>query len=636
MKLKSNIFTSHQWRILACLLLLPFVSFSQEINGYAKITGIAGSVLTLSNVDETSDSFEDGDQIIIMQMQDDVIGTNTGNNASFGDLDNIQSVGLYEVLTIVSHTEGAGVPTTITVSGSFTNTYNTGTNSSLQIITYPTFGSPDYTTTGAMSAKSWDGNTGGVIAFNVAGVLTLAHDIDADEDGFRGAAANGGGSTGCTGSSNYRIPSTNNYADKGEGIYKVTAVNFAAGRAKILNGGGGGNSHNAGGGGGSNFSSGGLGGPGWPNCSPTAGGMGGIDLSLLGSVDRIFMGGGGGAGEANNGGSQKAGNGAGIILIKANEIRTSGTCGGLSITANGESVTVGSGNDGNSAGGAGGSVIFQVGSWNVVATCPLTIQSNGGNGGDVTHSAGHGAGGGGGMGAVFFSSAQPTTNVTINTTPGAGGRNCNTCTYADGGSGTDGDGIVPLATGPLPVSLTSFEANTNENRVELKWITESEINSDYFVIERSKNGKDWKEHITVGAAGNSQQTIEYFEVDYKPYKGTSYYRLKQVDFDGSYEYFSMVPVKFLKNSREKGFNIFPNPFTKGKEKLKIEFNNLIDQEVFVVLRDMKGREFYSLVTLVYEENQIVAFPIDITLPVGTYLVISSSENEMYSQKLIVK
>ena len=622
--------------MLLVISITPYYTFSQEINGYAKVTGIVGTLLILSDVDETSGSFEDGDQIIIMQMQDDVIGGNTGNNTSFGDLDDIQSVGLYEVLTISSHTELGGVPAIITVSGSLTNTYNIGANSSVQIITYPTLGSPDYTTTADMSAKSWDGNTGGVIAFNVAGTLTLAHNIDADEDGFRGAAANGGGSIGCTGASNYRIPSTNNHADKGEGIYKVTDVNYAAGRAKILNGGGGGNSHNAGGGGGSNFSTGGLGGPGWPNCSPTAGGMGGIDLSAYGSANRVFMGGGGGAGEGNNGGSQNAGNGAGIILIKANEIRTAGTCGGLSITANGQSVTTGSGGDGNSAGGAGGSLVFQVGSWDIAGTCPLTIQSNGGNGGDVTHAHGHGAGGGGGMGAVFFSSAQPSTNVTINTVPGTGGRNCNTCTYAESGSGTDGDGIVESSSGPLPVVLDRFDANVNEDWVELRWVTSSEINSDYFVIERSKNGRNWKELITVGAAGNSQQTIEYFEVDYKPYKGTSYYRLKQVDFDGSYEYFSMVPVKFIKNSKEKGINIFPHPFTKVKEKLKIEFNNLVDQEVFVVLRDTKGREFYSKVTLVYEENQIVAIPIDATLPVGTYLVIASSENEIYSQKLIVR
>ncbi|MCO6500207.1 MAG: T9SS type A sorting domain-containing protein [Vicingus serpentipes] len=633
MKKFKKIIIGVLWMLIS---VIPFEVFSQEINGYAKVTSVAGSVLTLSNVDEAFDSFEDGEQIIIMQMQDDVIGSNTGNDASFGDLGDIQSAGLYEVLTVVSHTESGGLPTTITVSGNFLNTYNTGVNSSLQIITYPTFGSPDYTTTADMSAKSWDGNTGGIIAFNVNGVLTLAHNIDADDAGFRGATANGGGSTGCTGASNYRIPSTDNHADKGEGIYKVTDINYAAGRAKILNGGGGGNSHNAGGGGGSNFSSGGLGGPGWPNCTPTAGGMGGVDLSSYVTANRIFMGGGGGSGEGNNGGSQNAGNGAGIILIKANEIRTSGSCGGLSITANGESITTGSGGDGNSAGGAGGSLIFQVGSWSIAGTCPLTIQSNGGNGGDVTHSDGHGAGGGGGMGTVIFSSAQPSANVTINTTPGAGGRNCNTCDYAETGTGTDGGGIVQSSSGPLPVTLIQFEANVNEDRVELKWVTATEINSDYFVIERSKDGKDWKELLTTSAAGNSHQTITYFEVDYNPHKGTSYYRLKQVDFDGSYEYFSIVPVKFLKNSREKGINVFPNPFVKGKEKLRIQFNNLMDQEAFVVLRDMKGQEFYSKVVLVYEENQIVAIPIDINLPRGTYLVIASSENEIYSQKLIVK
>ena len=99
-----------------------------------------------------------------MQMQDDVIGS-TADDASFGDLGSIQSAGRYEIVTILSHTEAAGLPTSITISGSFTYSYNTGANSSVQIISFPTFGSPDYTTVSNISAKVWNGNTGGVVAF---------------------------------------------------------------------------------------------------------------------------------------------------------------------------------------------------------------------------------------------------------------------------------------------------------------------------------------------------------------------------------------------------------------------------------------------------------------------------------------
>lgn len=66
--------------------------------------------------------------------------------------------------------------------------------------------------------------------------------------------------------------------------------------------------------------------------------MGGLDLSVNISSSRVFMGGGGGAGEVNNGAVQINGNGGGIILIDADEIRTSGGCGGLRISANGVSI----------------------------------------------------------------------------------------------------------------------------------------------------------------------------------------------------------------------------------------------------------------------------------------------------------
>ena len=618
------------------LIGLSMIGLSQEVNGYAKITNIASLVLSLNNVDETNGSFENGDKIIVMQMQDDVIGS-TNNDLSFGDLGSILSAGLFEITTIVSHTEVAGVPTSITISGALLNSYNTGVNSSLQIITYPTFGSPDYVTTSDMSAKSWDGNTGGVLAFNVDGVLTLAHNIEVDADGFRGATANGGGSSGCSGASNYRVPSTSNHADKGESIYKVTNINYAAGRAKILSGGGGGNSHNAGGGGGANFSAGGTGGPGWPNCAPSAGGDGGIGLSSYISASRVFMGGGGGAGEGNNGYSQDAGNGAGIILISASEIRTAGACGGLSISANGASVTTNSGNDGSSGGGAGGSIIFNTPVWNIDASCPIAIQANGGDGGDVNSGATHGGGAGGGMGSLIFSSGVPATNVVLNTLPGVGGQNCNSCGSAGNGAGSDGDGLIDNSSGPLPIELLGFMANLNQDKVDLKWITGSEINNDYFTIERSCDAKKWEEIMITDGAGNSDQIQEYFEVDYEPIGGLSYYRLKQTDFNGEFEYFNIVPIKYDPNISKEGgdLNLFPSPVRLG-EIVNVEFENIYEEQLLVVLRNIRGQDFYSKIVINSEDGKLVGVPINQDLPSGIYLITATSENQIYSKKLIVK
>lgn len=547
---------------LFIFLIISFLSNSQVINGYARVSNISGTTLTLANVNEVSDSFEDGELVIIMQMQDNVIGANTSDNSSFGNLSSINSAGLYEVRSIASHVESGGTPTSITLSSALSNTYVTGSNSRVQIISYPTLGSPDYTTTGNFNSRRWNGNRGGILAFRVVGTLTIAHNLNADNDGFRGASANNDASSaGCTGGSNFRVTTQDDYADKGEGIYRVTNSTYDAGKAKVLNGGGGGNSHNGGGGGGGNYTAGGDGGPGYPTCSPSAGGQGGIALSGHISADRIFMGGGGGSGEGNNTGTPDAGDGGGIVIITANEIVTTGNCGGRSVTANGESVTTGSGGDGNSGAGAGGTVIFNVNSWSIAATCPITVEANGGDGGDVNHGDIHGAGGGGGMGAVIFSITEPTTNTTVNTLSGNGGSNCNTCGDAGDGGGSPDDGIIDNSSGPLPVSLIYFDIINELNYVEIEWSTLSEMNNNFFRVEKSSDGVNWVKVGELNGAGNSNTKRDYRLIDEIPFLNTSFYRLSQIDFDGTVTTYKPKSVNRNRKGTNETLKIYPNPMS---------------------------------------------------------------------------
>ncbi|MDQ3108822.1 MAG: T9SS C-terminal target domain-containing protein, partial [Bacteroidota bacterium] len=168
------------------LFAISFRVFAQTpVNCYAKITAMAGNTLTLNNVNQVYASFTTGQYVIVMQMQADVIGANTTNTAAFGNLSTIQSAGLYEVAQISSIT-GSPTPTSITLTTALTNTYSTAANTSLQLISYPTLGSPNYTTTADISAVPWDGNVGGVVAFLVNGTLTLNHNITSDGAGFRG------------------------------------------------------------------------------------------------------------------------------------------------------------------------------------------------------------------------------------------------------------------------------------------------------------------------------------------------------------------------------------------------------------------------------------------------------------------
>src|SRR5258708_310958 len=89
-----------------------------QINAYAKVTAISGTTLTLSNVNQTYHTFAAGEQVVVIQMKDAVIGTNTSNNSSFGTISAIVSAGFFEEATINSISA-----TTMTLNASLTKTY---------------------------------------------------------------------------------------------------------------------------------------------------------------------------------------------------------------------------------------------------------------------------------------------------------------------------------------------------------------------------------------------------------------------------------------------------------------------------------------------------------------------------------
>ncbi|UII22739.1 T9SS type A sorting domain-containing protein [Fulvivirga ligni] len=108
----------------------------------------------------------------------------------------------------------------------------------------------------------------------------------------------------------------------------------------------------------------------------------------------------------------------------------------------------------------------------------------------------------------------------------------------------------------LPVELTSFDVDGKDDYNELHWSTASELNNDGFEVQRSKDGKSFETIAWVAGHGTTNDEKLYSFVDYEPLKGNNYYRLKQIDFDGQYEY---SPVKFLYRDFPLRLNIYPNP-----------------------------------------------------------------------------
>lgn len=622
------------------ILLLLLISISNlvaqtGINGYANISAISGATLTVNNVSETNDTFEDGEFVIVMQMQDNVIGTNTTNATTFGDLSAIQSAGRYEVAQILSHTESAGLPNSIVLTSTLSNTYNINTNASVQLITFRFLGA-NFTSTANIGTTAWNGTIGGVTAMSVSSTFSLNHNITANAAGFQGGLKNTPNGYSACKSGTYIAARGQFYAEKGRGIYKLTNTSLAAARGKLLNGGGGGVDVNSGGGGGGNYSAGGDGGSGWvpagTGCSPVAGGLGGISLVTHISASRIFMGGGGGGGHENDGNGQPGGNGGGIILIKTSTLVTN-SCAGVVISANGGTVANGT-NDGCGGGGAGGTIVFQVNTFSIAGACPLTITSNGGGGGASSTGGVHGGGGGGGQGAVIYSTAQPTTNMTTNTIPGVGGASCSGCTGSTNGSvgaGTSNSGIIPNSSGPLPVELVSFVAKQGEhNNVELNWRTAIEKNSEKFIIERSSDLQSIKEIGEISSRGN-YSTYTFF--DDVPENGINYYRLKQVDTDGTTNIRKWLEVNVSKSDVQDQVVMSPNPINTSQS-LQFECFGSMQNKLEVLIVDITGRE--KLNATLTNTNRTNKFYLDnITLAEGVYFIVLKLRDFTKTQRLIV-
>lgn len=192
-------------------------------------------------------------------------------------------------------------------------------------------------------------------------------------------------------------------------------------------------------------------------------------------------------------------------------------------------------------------------------------------------------------------------------------------------------GITDFASN-LPIELTYFDAYYSDEKVIVNWQTASEINNDYFIVERSSDGINFEPILFTDGAGNSNSILEYTETDFNPLQGTSYYRLKQTDFNGVSSFSNIKVVKTYPVLAGE-LNLFPNP-TDGAFHLML--SGFGDEEILVVLRDMAGKEFYSKIIITSTDNHIEAIDPSEKLQPGIYFVTASAKNELYSQKLIIK
>src|SRR5690606_29548082 len=136
----------------------------------------------------------------------------------------------------------------------------------------------------------------------------------------------------------------------------------------------------------------------------------------------------------------------------------------------------------------------------------------------------------------------------------------------------------------LPVQLLDFNARAEDSEVHLTWTTLTEINNDYFTIERSADGKGWEELVAVPGSGNTNTVRRYSWDDRKPLWGRSYYRLKQTDFDGTFTYSSIQSVQVNKTFQD--IVVYPVP-ARGEVFLQYPHS----ENIAIKLIDRLGHEY---------------------------------------------
>lgn len=184
---------------------------------------------------------------------------------------------------------------------------------------------------------------------------------------------------------------------------------------------------------------------------------------------------------------------------------------------------------------------------------------------------------------------------------------------------------------PLPIELLRFAASCSNSEVTVTWTTASETNNDFFTVQRSADGTNFEDVTIVDGAGNSNSIINYSAKDYSPYGGTSYYRLKQTDFDGSSKYSEVVAVSCADAVTD--FTLV-NAYDQGNGNMAVVFN-AGDNELYVVtLFDARGRQITETTGKAYSGKNQISIPVG-DLARGIYMVNLRNEFKSFGRRVML-
>ncbi|WP_284284562.1 T9SS type A sorting domain-containing protein [Portibacter lacus] len=178
----------------------------------------------------------------------------------------------------------------------------------------------------------------------------------------------------------------------------------------------------------------------------------------------------------------------------------------------------------------------------------------------------------------------------------------------------------------VPVDLLLFSGDSKINGVQLNWISSSEINNDYFEVERSVDGVNFETIGKVDGNGSSSMEHSYSFTDRSSLMVSNYYRLRQVDYDGSFSYSKIISVD--RRNTDFAYQIGSNPI--HNDVLDIKFFERNDDGIILSLSDINGRILFSKSI----HNKVENIQLD-NYDCGIYLLIINNKRRRYVERIVI-
>lgn len=192
------------------------------------------------------------------------------------------------------------------------------------------------------------------------------------------------------------------------------------------------------------------------------------------------------------------------------------------------------------------------------------------------------------------------------------------------GTGDCSGTTAVTTTGANPVKLSYFKGYSENNQIHLQWQTEAETNSSYFMVQRSTDAKEFSDLEMIKATGESTQKVIYDYIDKSPSQGINYYRLRQVDNDGSFTFSKIIDIK---QNGASELMVFPNPSV-GNLTLK-GLSDVVSYEAYAINGkkvEVKLEKSGADYQVVFTENQAK----------GVYLLKLKTIEKSYNYRLVLE